>query len=251
MRERIEAAATILAGARRTGKLLDALPEVARPASLDEAHAIQDATATVLGDTIAGWKVAVTPDGALARGGILRSRMRSDGATVPATEVPLLGVESEIAFRLERDLPAREAAYAYDEVAAAVTALLGIEIVDSRFGNYPNAPFLDRVADFMSNGAYVRGADVARWRALDLATLDVELRIDGASVVRKVGGHVAKDPLLPLVALANDLRGDGGLSAGTLVTTGTYTGLHFAKPGQSIEAIFHGVGAVRLRFQDS
>src|SRR3569833_4384171 len=119
------------------------------------------APARLLGDPIVGWKVATAPDGRLARGGLLRSRVFSDGATGPSALVPLLGVEAEIAFLLERDLSPRATAYTYEEVADAVTALLAIEIVDSRFRGYPAAPYLDRLADFMSNGAFVRGAAVA------------------------------------------------------------------------------------------
>ena len=145
--------------------------------------------------------------------------------------MPLLGVECEIAFRFDRALPPRAAEYGYDEVAAAVTAFMAIEVVDSRFSTYPKTPLLDRVADFMSNGAFVAGDPIANWRSLDLTQAEVELVIDGVSIVRNVGGHIARDPLLPAIALVNDLR-QAGIAAGCLMTTGTYTGLHFAKPGQ-------------------
>ena len=41
----------------------------------------------------------------------------------------------------------------------------------------------------------------------DLATIDVELIVRRRNVVRAAhGGHPTKDPLLPAVALVNDLR---------------------------------------------
>ena len=243
-----EEAVRLLCEARRNGPTLDALPASAHPETLDDAHAIQSATAARLGDTIAGWKVAVMPDGRVSRGAILGSRVVADGATIAAALVPLLGVESEIAFRFDRDLPERVVEYTYAEVADAVTALMAIEVVDSRFRGYPNAPMLDRVADCMSNGAFVCGAALPTWRDVDLTSLDVELRFDGHTVVRRIGGHVAKDPLLPALALVNDLRTRGGVHVGRIITTGTYTGLNFAKPGQAVESIFHGVGSVRVRF---
>ena len=99
----------------------------------------------------------------------------------------------------------------------------------------------------MSNGAFVVGASVSDWRTRDLTQADVELAIDGATIVRKVGGHPARDPLLPAIALVNDLRTQG-IDAGSMITTGTYTGLNHAKRGQTVEAIFHGIGTVTVHF---
>jgi 2-keto-4-pentenoate hydratase len=244
----IREAARILADARRDGATRDALPASCRPATLDDAHAIEVATAAHLGDAIAGWKVAATPDGHLARGAMLRSRLVASGAHLDAATMPLLGVECEIAFRFDTACPARDRAYAYDDVAASVTALPAIEVVDSRFRGYPNAPFLDRVADCMSNGAFVAGTPRDDWRAFDLARLAAELVIDDATVVNRVGGHPTRDPLLPAVALANDLRTTVGIAAGTIVTTGTYTGLNFARPGQRVTARFQGFGSATVTF---
>ena len=241
-------AARILSESRRSRRLLDALPEASRPATLDDAHAIQEATARQLAEAIVGWKVSATPEGRVARGALLRSRMHPSGARLAAAEVPLLGVEAEIAFRFERDLPPRERRYDYDEIAAAVTALPAIEVVDSRFRGYPNAPLLERIADCMSNGAFIFGVGKTNWREFDLESLDVELLIDGASIVHRAGGHPTKDPLLPAVALVNDLRGGSGVRAGQIMTTGTYTGLNFAKPGQTVVARFANFGSVEVRF---
>lgn len=74
------------------------------------------------------------------------------------------------------------------------------------------------------------------------------LEIGGQEIVRKSGGHASGDPLLPAVALANDLRGQGGLPAGIVVTTGTYTGLNRASPGQRVVARFAGFGTAEVTF---
>jgi 2-keto-4-pentenoate hydratase len=244
----ITEAVKILYEARRRGPALDAFPDSCRPMALSEAHAIQTATALRLGETVGGWKVGATPDGGVARGALLRSRMYASGAHIPAGTTLLLGIEAEIAFRFERDMPPRGRAYTYDEVADAVSALPAIEIVDSRFRNYPNAPLLDRIADCMSNGAFVHGSAEPRWRTFDLAQADVELTFDANTIVRRTGGHPTKDPLLPAVALVNDLRVEAGIVAGQIVTTGTYTGINYAKPGQTVVATFHGFGSLRVTF---
>ena len=55
----IAQAAELLVAARRTGQLLDALPDACKPRTLEDAIAIQDATLAALGETVAGWKAAL------------------------------------------------------------------------------------------------------------------------------------------------------------------------------------------------
>lgn len=249
-REAIQQAAALLIGARRTGALLDGLPVACRPQTLDQAHAIQDATVAALGDAVAGWKVGAPLDGMTVRGVILRSRVIPSGGSIAASRVPLAGVEAEIAFRFDRAVEPRERAYDYAEVAAAVTAFPAIEIVDSRFRDYRGAPLLERIADCVSNGAFVEGAPQARWREFDLSALDARLEIAGQIIVRRTGGHPAGDPLLPAIALVNDLRRSSGVCAGQVMTTGTYTGLNFAGPGQRVKVVFEGFGSADVHLTD-
>lgn len=244
----IHQAAALLIDARRTGRLLDALPAECKPVSVDDAHAIQDATVAGLDESVAGWKVASPLEGNVVRGVLLRSRIFASGDAAPAAQMPMLGVEAEIAFRFERDLPPRERAYDYAEIVAAVTAFVAIEVVDSRFASYRDAPLIERIADCVSNGGFVQGTPQAKWRDFDLSQLEVELTIDGNSIVRRTGGHPAVDPLLPAFSLANALRTQGGVRAGQVMTTGTFTGMNYAKPGQTVRAAFEGFGSAEVRF---
>jgi 2-keto-4-pentenoate hydratase len=245
----VSEAARIFATARRSGIRIGALPETARPAGLAEAHAIQDATSAALGDPVAGWKVAITPAGEVMRGAILASRMLASPAALRASLVPMLGIEAEIAFRFDRDLPPREADYSEAEIAGAATALAAIEVVDSRFESYKDTPLLDRTADCMSNGALVSGTARADWRTIDLAGLEATLTVNGAVVVQKRGGHATGDPIRPAVPLVNALRRSGGVRAGQVITTGTYTGLVFVQPGDHVVAEFAGFGSAEIRFE--
>jgi len=236
-------AAELLVAARRTGRLLDALPDACRPQTLDDAFLIQDATLAALGETVAGWKVALV-DNRVVRGAIFASRVFENGAQVKAATVPLMGIEAEIAFRFERDMPAGK--HSYEDVANAVSAFAAIEVVDSRFRDHAAVSAQERNADFVTNGGFVRGPDAADWRKLDLVKIAVTLTIGGQEIVKRSGGHIAGDPLLPAVALANDLP--GGIKAGQFITTGTYTGMTFAKVGQTVVAEFAGFGAVEVSF---
>ena len=244
----IEEATRLLIAARHSGDLLATLPPACRPTDTAEAHAIQDATVAALSDAVAGWKIALAPDATVMRGVLLRSRVMASPAHMKAAQVPLLGVEAEIAFHFDRALAPRERDYSHAEVAQAVTAFAAIEVVDTRFTSYANTPPLQRLADFMSNGAFVHGAMQADWRKLDLANLHVRLTLDDKVITERIGGHVTQDPLIPAVALVNELRKQGGVPAGMVMTTGTYTGLNYAKPGQTAVVSFDGFDSVELTF---
>ncbi len=245
-RPEIKAAAAALVEARRDHRKIVALPEAVRPSTVAEAHAIQDAVTAALGEAVAGWKMGFTDTREVMRGVILGSRLLPSPATVRAADMPLLGIEAEIAFLFERELPPRERPYGADEVAEAVTALVGIEIVDSRFADYRGTPLLDRTADFMSNGAFVAGQSRSDWRSFDLTSIEAELRVNGRTVVARAGGHPTRDPILPALALVDLLRTQGGVPRGMIMTTGTYTGLHFAEVGDDIVASFKDFGRAEL-----
>lgn len=238
----IERAARSLAEARLTGRPLAGLSAACRPATPADAHAIQDATTAALGETVAGWKVGALVDGVRLRGAIYASRCFDSPARIRAAVMPMLGIEPEIAFRFDRSMPPRAAAYDAAEVAEAVTAFVAIEIVDSRFASYADTPLLDRAADCVSNGGFVIGTALPDWRRLDLAGAEVMVRFDGETIASGRGGHPAGDPLLPAIDLVNQLRAEGGVAAGRFMTTGTYAGVHRARAGQLVRVEFAGIG---------
>ena len=242
----VNKAAALLAQARRARSPLERLPADCRPASIADALAIQDALVEALDERIAGYKVARLPGGELAWGVVVGSRIVPSGGAVDARDMPLLGMESEIAFRFLRDMPPRGSDYTCEEVAESVIAVPALEIVATRYRDYRGTPVIERAADFMSNGALVIGDEQPGWRSLDLVDLPVALAFDDAIVARATGGHAARDPLLPAVDLVNALRARSGVRAGQIVTTGTYTGLHFAKPGQRVSARFDGFAPVQV-----
>jgi 2-keto-4-pentenoate hydratase len=247
-REAIAKAARILIEARRGGGLAERFPPASRPASAEEADAIQQAVIAGLGETIVGWKVALTDDYGVLRGALVASRLLLDDATIAASLMPALGIEAEIAFRCDRDLPPRAEAYDRAEIEDRVTALVGMEVVDSRFRDSAAVPVIERAADFMSNGGFVVGAARPDWRRFDLSALPASLLINGEPAVsRQIGGHAAKDPILPLVALANVLRKTTGLFEGQIITTGTFTGVTRCKAGDHVQAVFEDFGAVAAR----
>ncbi|HTW71253.1 MAG TPA: fumarylacetoacetate hydrolase family protein [Acetobacteraceae bacterium] len=251
-KQSIEQAASLLVQARRTMQPLTNLPEACRPATVADAHAIQDAITALLGKTVGAYKANAPAGGEPTRGVIYQDTIRPTPARMPAAEVPACGVEGEVAFMFRRDLPPRSRPYTRDEVSAVIDPLAAIEVVHSRFG--PRAQdrsavsSLEVLADSISNGGFVHGKPVADWRALPLGRLKVRLTVNGETVVEQEGGHPTGDPLGVAVALVNIMRDTTGVRAGQFVTCGSWTGLRFLKPGDGCRVQFEALGEAEVTF---
>ena len=246
----MNAAAELLLAARENGRRLVALPDDARPRTVADAYAIQDAVASKLG-VIGGWKVGAKSASAeptcapLPAPLILLSPQRFAAGRFADN-----GVEAELAFTLSHDLPPRPQPYCVADVAEAVATMHpAIEIVNSRFVDLRAMDVLSLLADFQSNGALVVGNGVALPHAFESSTQQVTLDIDGVRVVESRASNPAGDVLRLLAWLANHaVVRNGGLRRGDVVTTGSWTGMRFVAPGTRVEAVFAGIGGVEIGF---
>ncbi len=247
-RHSIEKAAALLVQARRDMVPLDGLPAALTPTSIDEGHAIQDATSKGLGKLIGGFKAMAPPAQQPNRGIIYADTIHTSPCDLPARLAPQCGVEGEVAFVFRESLPNRAVPYSRNEVAAAVDALAAIEIVHSRFDIAKPLSNLEKLADSIMNAGLVCGAPNANWRTLDLASIAVTMSVNGEIVPGKNRGHPIGDPLGVAVELANMWRSKGGVRARQIVTCGSYTGLDYLKPGDTCEFTFEGLGSASVRF---
>jgi 2-keto-4-pentenoate hydratase len=244
----IAAAATLLVAARRAGRRIGPLPTACRPASVADAHAIQDAVTTALGTPVGAFKANAPAGAEPTRGVVYAPTVYASPARVPTAEVPQCGVEGEVAFRFHHDLPPRFTRYTREEVAAAVDACAAIEPVTSRFADPEAATPLEKLADSIANGGFVHGTMVKDWERLELGKLKVTLTVNGVPVLEQIGGHPTGDPLGIAVALVEMMRATTGVKAGQYVTCGSCTGLRYLKPGDSCGVTFEGLGSAELTF---
>ena len=93
----------------------------------------------------------------------------------------------------------------------------------------------------------VYGASVPNWDALDLGGTAIMLTEDGEPFADSSGG-TARDPLGALVEFANLMMKRGGVTLGTMVTTGSWTGMVFTRRGACIIADFGPLGRVAVSF---
>jgi 2-keto-4-pentenoate hydratase len=245
---RVGTAAALLIEARRHRQLLAAVPFGLR--DVDEAYAIQDAVAGRLG-AVTAWKVgakgpAETPTCAPVLGGLLHE----SPAVLPARHFGMIGIEAELAFRLGRDVPAADDDIGDEAIAAAIaTVHPAIEVVDTRLAEWRQADKLWLLADNQMNGGLVYGSGAAARQDLDLKRQPVRLLRDGGTLAEAVGGNPAGDPWRLVGWLVNHCRRRrGGLKAGTMITTGSCTGMIFVEPGARMQAEFPGIGSVDVEF---
>jgi len=231
----IKEIAALFAEARRARRPF-AIPAHVVLRSPDEAYQVQDEVFSRLWpqSRAAAWKAgsgspSIEPTAAPV------AEVLPSPARVAAAGMTMLGVEAEIAFRIGND-------------SSPVEALVAIEVCDTRLAGWKDAPPLWKLADFQSNEALVLGSGTRAWRDIDFAAQTVELAI-GARTVSARGSHSWGNPLrlLPWIATHCAQRAKP-LQAGDVVTTGSWTGMEFARAGDEIVARFPGIGEARVRF---
>jgi 2-keto-4-pentenoate hydratase len=117
-------------------------------------------------------------------------------------------LEAEVGVRLGRALDASAGALTREQVRDAIEALFPcIEIADSRYARWTEAPPAAVVADLGYAGAWVQGEDCAGWREIDLVSMRVTLSRDGETVREGQGALVLGDPLRSLTLAVNELAG--------------------------------------------
>ena len=244
-----DAARLLLSARRDPSQPLRALPDAVAPKTTEQAVGIQRAIMAELGE-IGGWKVGrPNPQGACNCSPLPAAGIKESPATV--TDCPMRGVEAEIAVRMARDLPPREAPYGREEVLAAIgSAHPAIEVLHSRFADPDAQDALANLADSLSHGGFVWGRAKQGWQEVDLATESVRLLVDGEEIKRRTG-NPAGDMIELLVWMANEgARWAGGLRAGQFVTTGSWTAKDFVPAGARVEVVFDRMGTAEVSLQD-
>ena len=239
------------------GEVIDALPDGCRPRTLVDGYAAQRALATASGERVLGWKIAATStsgqrhinvDGPIA-GRLLASRVHASPGEVAFGANRMAVAEAEFAFVMGADLPAREDAYAVEEVLAAVATLHpAIEIPDSRFADFTRAGSAQLAADNACAHEFVLGpATDADWSATDLAAQRVTLTIDGRVATTGAGADALGDPRTALTWIANNHAAQGAaLRAGDIITTGVCGKPGTVAPGSHVVAEFGPIGAAEV-----
>ena len=172
-------------------------------------------------------------DAALADGRFLEFRL--DSLPRPAASLPKIK-----AFLAE-----------HPNVTAIGTCQATIEAVDPRFTDPAKLDPLTILADCGMHGGLVVGEPIADWRPEMFAGLHVVSTVNGALQREAVGSNPGGTDLMRLLVwLANSevVRAAGGLTAGVVVTTGSWTGADQLPAGAYVVGTFDGFPPVEATF---
>jgi 2-keto-4-pentenoate hydratase len=250
--DEVGTAAELLVDAREGRRPLGALPAAVTPEHTGDMQRIIDAVSARVDRPVRGWKVYTLykPMNPPVYAPIYD--LFPTGAEVPAAISPGRLIEPEIMFRVDRDLPAREERYPVDEVADAVTAVVGFELIGSRYSRDGSSAgqnsLYGALSDHLANGGIVIGDAVPGWR--DVAFEDVHLRMWAGEreLVSVVGCHPFDDPFLPVVVGVNRLRRHHGARAGDVIVTNSSTSFFPVDAQTVVRAVYEGVGEAVATF---
>lgn len=203
-----------------------------------------------------GWKIAATNP-------ILQEKLRTDGpvfgvtfqqfllsssATVPFSDLLDPIIEGEFAFKIGKNLAEKKTDYQFEDIADCIESVfMCIEIAECRFHRKHLPSPRHIMADGFASGWYVLGSKVKEWERVLSDGVTVNLYRNGHHHSTGSSHAVMGHPLNPVVWLANRLRRYGRqLQAGDLVSSGSCNILCKAAPGDNFEAVYEGLGSVKV-----
>ena len=184
-------------------------------------------------------------------GGLLEPNIFQNSATFALKDFQRVGIECEIAVRLNADLPASGAPYELAQITAAIgTCMAAIEVVDNRYGDFLAQPSAVLIADDFFQSACVLGAEISDWRSLDLAATEGRTYIDGRLAGSGLGVEVLGHPLQAVLWIAGRMAALGrDLKAGEVILTGSLTPVQWLDNGPAEAVIsIDGLGDVGALF---
>jgi 2-keto-4-pentenoate hydratase len=244
----VERAADVLFNARRTGMRVAELPAALKPSTMEEVRAIIASVDRRVGEPLAGWKFHAKPGKELCAAPLYAARVFSSPARVPIAMAQTLAIEAEISFKLMRDLPARDRPYEDGEVFSSTLGCVAFEVVDSRYSDLKKmvaASLFEVYADHMANGAFVFGEWRSDWRNFDFTATRVTMKQGDKMLADQVGGHPNGQPGGALPLFVNWMRTRGGLKAGCVIATGSFTSFRIMEPDREVLGQFEGFGEVK------
>lgn len=229
-----------------------------RPATIADAYDVQDRYVALLrrehGNHV-GYKVGLTsaPMQAFCRidhpiaGVVLASRVHRSGAAVQRADFGRLGLEFEIAVRIQSDVPAAGTSYSADMIAPHIGGVgAAVELVDDRSADYTKLDVLSLLADNSWNAGIVLSEFSTTWP--DLESVLGRATRDGAAIGEGHGRDILGHPFNSVAWLASQLASRGvQLKAGEVVMTGSVMKTIFPTEGATYRFDLAEIGSVEVQ----
>jgi 2-keto-4-pentenoate hydratase len=203
-----------------------------------------------------GWSNQPDPNVAIdpAFGHILASDMLEPGLEVPASRLinGKTGVEAEVVFWLDKDLPGPTVTR--EDVIDATAEVAGaIEIIEPRVAHgsesldWPNR-HNHGIVDNVWHSGVMFGPTRVSLDAMDLAAETVTVAVNDEPVLEgRMSWTMGRDPIEGVVWLANEMLAYGyQLSAGDFVITGSVVYRDSVLPGDSVILTYSSLGQMQM-----
>jgi 2-keto-4-pentenoate hydratase len=247
-----DALAAQLFEARRAGRSMSSADVAGEPQAAADAYAVQLRSIALRDSRVVAWKVgAKTPDGPIQGSALPSDAFHASPGVVNRADFGVLGLELEIAFRLGRSFAPSATPYSNDEVMEAISTMAAtIEVVTSRYAEWPKVAPLLQLADLQNHGALCIAEGIAYDLAYAFDHPVTRFEFNGSSVLVATPRNPAGDPRRLLPWLVNHVTSRGvAFTADIWVTTGSYTGMHFPEAAGTAVGQFDGLPEIRLRIE--
>jgi 2-keto-4-pentenoate hydratase len=255
----IAALAATIADLRASRKPMDIAQATANVSEADAykvQFAVHERIAKTTGDTVAGWKVALTlPQmyqplklSGPVFAAVYKSGIRQSGASFAAGWPLKPGIEPELVVRIGKDAPKFSKPHTAESIMGHVANIYcGMELVDNRYVDVTKLGGPGRIADNVLQAALVIGTEIKNWKSLDYPNLKGRSLLDGNHLADGPGSAVMGAMPISLAWLANKLNEHGKkLSAGDLILTGSVHPPAFL-PGKGLARTeFDGLGGTEI-----
>ncbi|HEY3879874.1 MAG TPA: fumarylacetoacetate hydrolase family protein [Trebonia sp.] len=262
MTRQAASAAALIAATRFDGGLLGPLGDGTRPATETDAYRVQAIVHPLLEAAgygrRTGWKIGCTTQvmqaylgiGNPCAGGMFAASTWHGRHSFTVPGAGRLGVECEIAVRIARDLPAREAPYELAGMPGAVAAsMAAIEVVQDRYEDYPSLDTPTLIADDFFHYACVLGPQHENVGPAALREVTASMAVNGREVGHGAGPDILGEPLRALCWLANNRAAAGTpLLAGDVVLLGSLVQTQWVQAGDVVTVANEPLGAVAAEF---
>jgi 2-keto-4-pentenoate hydratase len=256
--DQIRSAADTLVAIREKRLVLGGLPAEVTPENTGDMQRIIDAVSARIDRPIRGWKsyCLYKPMNPPVHAPIYD--LFPSGAEIPADISPRRLIEPEIMFRADRDMPPRERRYDVAEVMESVTAVVGFEVIGSRFRmadpsdssarSDGQGSLFGSLSDHLANGGIVVGDAIPGWRDVAFDEIGLKMTEGDRELISVIGCHPFDNPFLPVVVGVNRLRRHLGVKAGDIIVTSSSTSFFPVAAGTLIRASYEGLGEVTATF---
>ncbi len=250
------AAADMLYAARSENASIEALPPQLRPSTVAEAYDIQAALVRRLEGPAAGWKVGATAESVRAAlktdhpfsGRVLSANVHACPSDLAGLNLRCPLVEAEYVFRLS-SLNSDKSVSDENIVSAIKGVHLGIEVCGSAFHDPSQVGVTSLIADNGLASHLILGEIIDGIADGDLVDQEVAMVRNSREMQRGDGKIVLGSPLKSLIWLARHVLGGGqNIPEGSLVASGSCTGMLEVQPGDRVEARFGSLGSVIASF---